>query len=129
MNSVKNVFLETDDGELQDIYLDYINSKKEGLVATSISEHARKIKSDNLLNKISIRELINLVENMFFEEVARRYFLSFKNDNYKQYYSKGNDCDICIYQCIYNGDVTTCKRFQKGLDCDFIERGEEGEKI
>ena len=43
MNGIKNVFLETDDGELHDIYLDYINSKKEGLVATSISEHAREI--------------------------------------------------------------------------------------
>lgn len=129
MNGIKNVFLETDDGELHDIYLDYINSKKEGLVATSISEHAREIKLDNSLNEISIRELINLVENMFFEEVARRYFLSFYEDDCSEYYNKGNDCDVCIYQCIYGGDVTTCKRFQKGLDCDFIERGEEGEEV
>ena len=43
--------------------------------------------------------------------------------DYDQYYNKGNDCDACEnqYLCGTYGDATGCRRYDEGLECEFVE--------
>lgn len=49
--------------------------------------------------------------------------------DYSQYYNKGYDCDMCRnqYLCGRDGDAVACLRRDNGLECEFIDDGEDSE--
>lgn len=60
--------------ELQDIYLDYILSKEEGIRCESFVPYAEQYKEQMRIGELmTLSEAISIVTKMFFEEVAKRY--------------------------------------------------------
>ncbi len=72
---MKNVFLNAPDEELKEIYKDYLGSKELGIGVSSFKEYARKINKEYLSQvDYPLGMTMNLVERMFFDEIANRYF-------------------------------------------------------
>ena len=62
--------------ELHEIYLDYCHSKEKGQRCESLVPFAKKYKEQiKIENLMSLREAIDIVTKMFFEEVANRYLI------------------------------------------------------
>lgn len=60
--------------ELHEIYLDYCCSKEEGRRCESLVPFAKEYKEQIKIGDLmSLREAIDIVTEMFFEEVANRY--------------------------------------------------------
>lgn len=60
--------------ELRDIYLDYCLSKEDGRRCESFVPFAESYKEQIKIGDLmSLREVIDVVSQMFFEEVASRY--------------------------------------------------------
>lgn len=61
--------------DLFEIYLDYCLSKKEGRRCESLVPFAEKYKNDIKIGDLmSLRESLNIVEIIFLNEIAERYF-------------------------------------------------------
>ena len=68
------VFQKVTDKELLDIYKDITKSKELGIRPRSIDKYMERIKESGHVETIS--QAIDLTINMFYEEVAMRYFCS-----------------------------------------------------
>ena len=61
--------------ELHDIYLDYLCSKQDGRRCESFVPYAEEYKEQmGIGDLLQMREALDIVEILFFKEVANRYF-------------------------------------------------------
>jgi hypothetical protein len=64
-----------DDEELFEIYIDYLGSSELGTSVASFKKYAEKYKEENYKGiHASLALCLEIVESMFFKEVAWRYF-------------------------------------------------------
>lgn len=65
--------------EMKDIYLDYVCSKEDGRRCECFVPYAEKYKEQLKIGELlSLSEAISIVTDMFFKEVAKRYFCTRK---------------------------------------------------
>lgn len=72
---MENIFKNVDDEEMKEFYKDYIGSKELGISVNSFKKYAKAIKEIYFPSlDYQLGMCMTLVEKMFFEEIANRYF-------------------------------------------------------
>lgn len=74
---MENIFKNLNKEELMEIYKDYLGSKAIGISVNSFKKYAEEIKDKYFAHiDYSLGMCITIVEKMFFEEVANRFFMT-----------------------------------------------------
>lgn len=73
---MKNIFINVTDDELLEIFYDYLGSKELGIAVKSFKSYALQIKEKYFSNipENQLSVCMDIVQRMFFEEIATRYF-------------------------------------------------------
>lgn len=122
MDSFK-LFKDTSDEEMMEMYKDILGSKEIGVRPRRLDPYAKKLKEVCHFEMLS--QATNFVIEIFYEEVAMRYFKTIDNKN-----SKKSESPFFLLTEDVDGNVSYCWWDNKeGLQEDAVERRGNGERI
>lgn len=118
------LFKDISDKEMLEMYKDILGSKEMGLRPRSLDSYAKQLKETCRFEMLS--QATNFVIELFYEEVAMRYFKTVDNKKL----SKKSESPFLLLTEDVDGNVSYCWwNNEKDLQKDAVERRGNGERI